>query len=422
MAIRGLGTALSGGTSVGYQSETGFVVDNVPWLQPEFAWGDWTNISSFEIAYGPMGTAGGKNTDVGAIFITTELPSFAQKAQVETSFGNYNHFIEKLNVTGPILDDRLAYRFTGYFDKAKGWIHDGGTGQDYLNTNRGGVRFQLLGVGDGFTDRLIFSYNASSEYAAYGEGAGSGSATATIGDSFLVYANGTRPASSYFQTIATRLGKPILTTNPYVPFLGRDGPDPSLAATMSNELNWQIGENTLTAISAFGYGASRMHDFSDNQRLQIGNGTGDMDTYIIQTSEEIKLSSPKNQKLEWIFGLYSLYEDAWNKMHHTDFGVDAAKWLNNPAALPGLVDRFHTAARDFQIAGFGQATYHFDEKLAFTFGLRDSYDIRYMSTAYIPLYVPNTPYTRMHSKTPRLLLAVEAALPTPGATQITTMD
>jgi iron complex outermembrane receptor protein len=389
MAIRGLGTS-SSGTGVGTQSETGFVVDNVPWIQPEWTLGDWTGISSFEIGYGPMGTAGGKNTDVGAIFITTQLPSFVPKAQIETSFGNYNHIIEKVSATGPVLDDRLAYRFDAYFDKAKGWIHDGGTGQDYLNTSREGGRLQLLGVGDGFTDRLIFNFNATDEYAAYGEGT---SATAVIGDSFLVYANGTKPATTYFQTIAARLGKPILTINPYVPFLGRDGPDPALSTTLSNELNWQLGANTLTSISAFGYAASRMYDFSDSEGLSIGNGTGNMDTYIIQTSQEFRLSSPKNQKLEWVVGLYSLYEDAWNKMHHWEAGTDTANWLNNPAAVPGLANWFDTAARDFQIAAFGQGTYHFDDQASLTLGLRDSYDIRYGSTTYVPIFVPNTPYS-----------------------------
>ncbi len=78
-AIRGLGSAFVGANSMGYHSETGMTIDNVSWLQPEYTWGDWTNLSSFEIGYGPAGTAGGFESDVGAIYINTQLPSFARK-------------------------------------------------------------------------------------------------------------------------------------------------------------------------------------------------------------------------------------------------------------------------------------------------------------------------------------------------------
>ena len=392
MAIRGLGSAMAGATSAGYQSETGFVVDNVPWIQPEFQAGDWTNISSFEIGYGPAGTTGGKNTDVGAIYITTPLPSFAQKTQLQTSAGNYGHVIQQVDTTGPLIDGLLAYRITGYYDRADGWIHDARSGQAYGDINRQGIRVQLLGTGDGFTDRFIVGYNNAYEYSAYGMGAGSGTANATIGNSFLVYANGTVPAT-YFQTIAKRVGTPILTVNPYAPVLGKTGPDPVRVVTVSNEANVQIGQYTLTSISAFGYFANQMYDNSDNQGLWIGNGTGAMDSYGLQGSQEIRLSSPRGEKLEWTVGLYSLYESNWARMHHTQFGPNAAAWLSNPAALTGLTDWYNTAVRDFQIAGYASATYHFTEQWSLTAGIRENYDIRYMATTWVPQFVYGTPYS-----------------------------
>ncbi len=383
---------MAGPTSAGYQSETGFVVDNVPWVQPEFQFGDWTNISSFEIGYGPAGTTGGRNTDVGAVYIQTPLPSFARKTQLETSIGNYNRVTEKVDTTGPVIDGLLAYRVTGYYDRADGWIHDSNTNQNYGNINRQGIRVQLLGTGDGFTDRFIVGYNNAYEYSAYGEGAGSGTANATIGNSFLVYANGQTP-TTYFQNIATKTGKPILTTDPYAPALGKTGPDPIRVVTVSNEANIQLGKYTLTAISAFGYFAAPMYDNSDNQGLWVGNGTGDMDSYGLQASQEIKLSSPKGEKLEWVAGLYSDYESNWARMHHTQFGPNAAAWLGNAGAVTGLTDWFGTSVKDIQIAAYGSATYHFTDKWAVTAGLRDSYDIRYQKTTYTPQFVNGTAAT-----------------------------
>jgi len=249
----------------------------------------------------------------------------------------------------------------------------------------------LLGVWENLTDRLIFSYNGSNEYSLYGEG-GPGATTAPVGNSFLVYANGVVP-QTYFQTIEQRLGKPILTTNPYEAYLARPGADPAQNATMSNELNYQIGKYTLTSISAFGYGDSVETDCTDNQNLWIGTISCGMDTYLLQMSQELRLSSPKGEKLEWTFGLYSLYEDAWNKMHHWEFGTYAAQWYNTPAAVPGLGLSLLTAARDVQIAPYGQATYHFTDEFGLTIGLRDNYDVRYGHTQYKMNYVSGTPYS-----------------------------
>ncbi|MFY9834131.1 MAG: Plug domain-containing protein, partial [Methylocystis sp.] len=98
-AIRGLGAGA--GTGDGSESDTGFIVDNVFYKHIGFQWADFVDLQSFELLLGPQGVTGGKNTTVGDVVIKTQLPSFERKAFVETTFANYSHLIEKLNVTGP---------------------------------------------------------------------------------------------------------------------------------------------------------------------------------------------------------------------------------------------------------------------------------------------------------------------------------
>lgn len=98
-AIRGVGVGV--GTAAGTESETGFVVDNVFYKHVGFQWADYVELESFELALGPQGTTGGKNTTVGNVLIRTQLPSFKRKATFETSFANYRHFINKVNPYGP---------------------------------------------------------------------------------------------------------------------------------------------------------------------------------------------------------------------------------------------------------------------------------------------------------------------------------
>lgn len=366
--IRGVG--LGAGTGAGSEQDTGFILDNVFWKNVGFQWGDFVDLESFELGLGPQGTAYGKNTTVGAAIIRTQLPSFERKATFETSFANYNRIIEKLNVTGPVIDDKLAYRVAFYLDKGDGWIRDQATGAGYLNNDRWGARGQLLYVGEDVTDRLIFNYGRSNEYSNTGA---CQTTLCAFSDSFQVFANGTRPASTYVQTLFNRLGRSVLTLDPYKPYFYRTPTFYVQQHTVSNELNWNIGENTLTSISAYGHYRLQPRVPLGNQELSIIGVRSD--NWVDQFSQELRLSSPKDRPLEWVTGVYSLYEYAWNR-NLTEFGSDAALWFNRPALKLGMENDRDGKSRTFQLAAYGQATYRFDDQLALTFGLRDSYETK----------------------------------------------
>lgn len=369
-AIRGVGRGA--GTSDAAELDTGFIVDNVLWKHVGFQWMDFVDIDSLEVGLGPQGTSQAKNTTVGNVVIRTQLPSFQRKATFETSFANYRHIIEKLNVTGPVIDDRLAYRATFYLDKSDGWIHDGFTGAGYLDNDRWGARGQLLFVGDGFTDRLIFNRASSRETTAFNNHTGQ------FADSLPLYANGFI-GDTYSQTLRKRLGRGVIAFDIHKPFNTSNGPWVTRTHTLSNEINGQVGENTLTAISAWGSFVLHSHNARGLQGTEIINVGLDADVYVDQFSQEVRLASPKDQKLEWQVGVYSLYEKTRSDVH-TDFGADAARWFGRPDADPTLLNRFSNhqngKSRTFHLGGFGQGTYHIDDQWALTVGLRDSYEIK----------------------------------------------
>jgi iron complex outermembrane receptor protein len=366
MSIRGI-SGISGGAD-GSESAVGLIVDNVFYTHVGFQWADFVDLQSLEVARGPQGTLLGKNTTVGAVVIRTQLPSFARSATSETTFGNYNRVIQKLNVTGPIIDDKLAYRVTLLYDRGDGWINNQFNSQKLLDNNRWGIRGQLLYVGDNFTDRLIFDRLRSDEYNNYG---------GVNGDSFPFWANGA-VARRYSQNLASRLGRPILTFDPYHPYLTRLGKLDQRTTGLSNEINYTIGENTLTAVSAW-------REFILHPRNSMGNQLTDVssnafDVFVDQFSHETRLASPQGQTLEWTIGNYNLYEKVWS-YNHVDYGAQANQWFQNninanPLNLWGLEARNDGKARTFSTALFGQATWHIDEQWALTAGLRDTFEIR----------------------------------------------
>jgi iron complex outermembrane receptor protein len=367
--IRGTSGAFT--SADGAESAVGFIVDNVFYTHTGFQWADYVDLQSLEVARGPQGTLLGKNTTAGAVVIHTQLPSFARSATFETSYGNRNRVIEKLNVTGPIIDDTLAYRVTFFLDKSDGFIHDKVTGAGLLNNNRWGVRAQLLYVGDNFTDRLIFERLRSDEYNNY---------NALWADSIPFFANGAI-ARTFSQNVASRLGKPILSLDPYNPYLTRLGNLDQRTHGVSNEINYQIGENTLTSVSAW-------REFVLHPRNSLGPNYGQeleiqsvaFDTYVDQYSQELRLASPKDQELEWQVGFYGLREAIWS-YRHDDYGVDSAQWFSNnfntnPGLLNGVSVHQDGKATTTSFALFGQGTWHIDEQWALTAGLRDTYEIK----------------------------------------------
>ena len=187
------------------------------------------------------------------------------------------------------------------------------------------------------------------------------------------------------QTLEKRLGLPMLSIDPYTQTLTNLGTLDERQQGVSNELNWLIGQNTLTSISAFGSYVLHPHNspgssFEEETAIQDSH----VNTYVNQYSQEIRFASPKDQKLEWLGGIFAFYDDIMSYQQY-DYGPNSTQWyaasgtpaaLLNPMLLNGINYNQSGKQRDFTVAGYGQATYHVDEKLALTLGLRNSYEVK----------------------------------------------
>ena len=80
------------------------------------------DLDHIELLRGPQGTLLGKNTTVGALVVTTAPPSFDPSLSAELSVTNHNGFFFRGNITGPIIDQKLAGRLTFYDDNSDGFI------------------------------------------------------------------------------------------------------------------------------------------------------------------------------------------------------------------------------------------------------------------------------------------------------------
>src|SRR5271170_7673792 len=107
---------------------------------------DMMDLERVEILRGPQGTLFGKNTDGGAINITTKTPDASADAnhgRIELSTGNYNRFDVVGGFNIPLVTDTLAMNMS-FAHRGQSGYGERSDGEQMANTNRDSGRLSLL--------------------------------------------------------------------------------------------------------------------------------------------------------------------------------------------------------------------------------------------------------------------------------------
>ena len=371
-AIRGIG---SNPGNDGLEQSAGLFLDGVYLGRPGMAATDLIDINQIELLRGPQGTLFGKNTTAGALNITTAAPSFTPQFTGQASFGNYDYRQFQGTVSGPLIGDVLAGRLTAYKTMREGPVRDVTTGTRLNGVDRQGVRGQLLyQPDDGFSVRLIGELHY--------EGDTNGAT--------LINSMGATPAA--FQAKLAAAGAAIavdpdgLTTATNDPTLIK-----TRQAAISAEVNWKVGELTLTSITAYRnwfYSSYSDVDGSNKSILNAGYSVRDN-----QFSQELRAATPKGGRIEAVAGAYYFRQNL-EMDQITQYGPQAASYLSGiPDALLPTYARFSPALATLMAynnsrwdiwatpetrsyALFAQATWRIDPQWALTAGLRETYETK----------------------------------------------
>ncbi len=139
--LRGVGTSSQ---NVGFEGSVGIFVDGVYVNRPGEALADLMDVKRVEVVRGPQGTLYGKNTTTGVINLITNEPTFKWSGDAYASYGNYNAVRVGGALSGPIVDDRIAFRVSGLYSRRDGYIQDVTRGRDLNTRDRYQLRGQLL--------------------------------------------------------------------------------------------------------------------------------------------------------------------------------------------------------------------------------------------------------------------------------------
>lgn len=353
--IRGVGT---GGQNPGLEGAVGAFVDGVYRARPGMALNDLMDIKQVEVLRGPQGTLFGKNTSAGAIVITTKEPEFEFGGEVMAGLGSDGQQRYMGVVTGPILEDKLAFRLSGLVNKRDGYIEDANTGAKYNDRDRYSVRGQLLAEPtEAISLRLIADYIEKNEVCCAAP----------------YVANGARAA------LISNLGGTVFNPTREDDFLVAINTPPRSEVEefgLSGHFNWDLDIGQLKVIASTRNFISARDSDVDNSDLDLANVDNDVTKDRLDTIEATLQG--KTDRIDWLVGAYA-FESRFNNPQSQVMGADLGAFLggvlNRPAVIPlyregdgDLLRRFYQKGDGWSV--FTHNTVSITEALKLTLGVR----------------------------------------------------
>jgi len=369
--IRGLGSNISL-TNDGLENGVGFYIDNVYYGRVGLAQFDLIDLQGIEVLRGPQGTLFGKNTTSGVINVTSRKPTFDPELTAEASIGNYGFYQFRASGSAGIFKDLLAVRLSGAISENDGFLWNKTTNrraQDYLNKS---IRGQLLFTPDpDFEVRIIGDYAKQKQNHVLNVFAGL----------HTTYTDGTTIANNWAQRAARFPGYTLPSFDAFDRVGEADSHYQSNMAGygVSGEVNWNLGNAALTAITAYRWWDWNPANDGDSTSLPIVTKAQQANRQR-QFSQEIRLASKGGGSFDYVIGAYYFWQIV-RGYGASRYGPAAALW-NLPAAnqtianaaLDGFESNSTSTPETKTIAVFGQTDWHINDALTLTTGLRFTHE------------------------------------------------
>jgi len=324
------------------------------------------DVERLEVIKGTQSTLLGKNTSLGAISIVTRKPGeeFAGNIKVGGELENGGFSLDgALDIP---VSEKLAIRVAGHFADEDGWVVNTVTGEDVPADREAGIRATAVYRP---TDNLSATLSLQSTDSE------------RRGNGFQFVDNG----NFFNQDIINIIGEARLDDTksaicPECP--GGESFHDTKVDSASLNVEYNIGELTLTSITSLAqYEIEFFDDFDfgsafDEVNFAIFN-PGEVvpySTYFRRTedysqfSQELRLTSPGGQKVDYMTGVYYFSSD-WSSSEEQNWSTP-----NFPPPAPGqLFNGSFTNNFDQDtetVSVFAQATLNINDRLRSSLGLR----------------------------------------------------
>ena len=373
-SIRGISTF---SFSEGFESSVATVIDGVPMGREAQGFFDLYDVERVEVLKGPQGTLFGKNTSAGVINIVTKKPEFETSMGGDVTIGSRGERRVRGTVTGPLAGDELAFRITGSMHQNDGMLDNELAGEEDINSkDTWSLRAKFLyEPTDRFSALLTADYTDEDNHCCVATYNRAGTPQDLISGPLGGLYGGNDPF--LFQQIpgsVVHLADALAaaginpgTSNREVAMFERDVRQESEAKGVSLEINYGIGDATLTSIT--GWRDWEIDETNDQDILgesDFFNFSGAAAT-AEQVTQEFRLAGPLNDTVSYVAGLFFFDEeqaaDGGNSINialvHPIFG-DVLNFRNRSVRS---VDTRH-------ISAFGEVTWDVTDRFSLILGGR----------------------------------------------------
>ncbi|QTH21699.1 TonB-dependent receptor [Rhizorhabdus wittichii] len=345
--LRGVGSQQ---VSTGTTAEVATFVDGVYMPFPSSALQGFGDIESLEVDKGPQGTLFGRNATGGVIQFRTKDPKFDLGGEFSASYGNYQHAVGSVYLTGPITDKLAASIAAITDDQMDGYGKSQATGKDAHKRSIYAVRGKLLfNLSDATQIRIGADFSRVR-----------GDAGGTI-----------RPAKG------VQLWNQVTNTQQIIPGFYDTNQDSSAFHTVKDyggfvRLDSDFGWANFLSISAVRWNKNTTNvDFDGGPDRFLPVIVISSDRVITQ---ELQLSSPSDSKLVWTVGGFFLRQSGDTAPFQ--FGAPFPTFAL-PFGVPlGDAYQVYSQPTATSFAGFAQATATVLPDTHLTLGARYTHDTK----------------------------------------------
>lgn len=361
-------------------SGVGVYVDGVYIGSPLAQMAGFFDLAQVEVLRGPQGTLYGRNTNGGAINITTKRPSQTFGADASLEYGSFNAVTADLGVGGPIVADKLAFRVAAQYVKDDGYTYNRVTGHDLNAADHWAGRLSLL-----YTPSEDFELlTQANRYVNRGDATAPAhralfpaTAAAAGPDGFCA------PGAYASGQCADLLGYADTDNNTRAVDANQEGKDKVDLFGASSQATWRLGGVSLVSVTAWQWAHRNDLENTDASPLQMVEINYRSRQH--QFTQELRLqSNDASARLNWVLGAYYMDEKVQDNTRQ-DVLRDLRPLFMTPENPTGLSLENSVATFGYPYtqktkgyAVFGQADYKLTDRLTGTVGLRWSADDKSM--------------------------------------------
>jgi iron complex outermembrane receptor protein len=348
--IRGIGTQ---SYSSGVEPSVSTVVDGVVMGRSGMGFAQMMDLKRVEVLRGPQGMLFGKNASAGVVHLISNDPGEEFEADVHVNANSDDYRINAM-VSLP-LTDTLGLRIAAIHSDTEGHIKNLANGKYINGSKNDAVRAKLLWQA---SDDLEIKFSidkaeTKGECCQFQSRSSNNINIPTFG--------------SQEQAMAPLVG----SKNNRDVNIGADLFSNSKSSGSSLEINWAIGEYTLTSITAVRNWEHHNNidvDGTPDIWLDLNEGESDQD----QFTQELRLASPSEDTISYVIGAYYFDQDIDRR-----FARDLYVGLPNPATNSDGVNfsgAFDASVATTNYAFFGQLTGTISDSLRLIAGARYTND------------------------------------------------